>query len=154
MCTEHSTLLFVGMSWCGNHHLDKSASQEVVCMSSTIMLLYSLCSCVAVMSVKMFQGESLLTGIHRHSFTEFKAKVMGPFEEKVSGDKVVLFYQDKDGDLVVVASDKELQEVFFSLSRKMETRCILLECQRRANPSALQQVLFCSLQTWLSLLPC
>ena len=98
------------MSWCGNHHLDKRASQEVVCMPSTSTLLYSLCSCscVAVMFVKIIHccEVSHFAGIHRHSFTEFKAKVMGPFEEEVPGDKVLLFYQNKDGDFIVVTSDK------------------------------------------------
>ena len=52
------------------------------------------------------------------SFAEFKAKVVGLFEEEVPGDKAVLRYQDKDNDYVTVSSDEGLLEAFRQFAEK------------------------------------
>ena len=51
------------------------------------------------------------------SFGEFRARIARLFEEEAA-EKVLLRYQDKDGDFVSVSSDEELQEAFRQLGEK------------------------------------
>ena len=50
-------------------------------------------------------------------FGEFRARIARLFEEEAP-EKVLLRYQDKDGDFVSVSSDEELQEAFRQLGEK------------------------------------